>query len=322
MGRLINGTWHTKPQPRDDSGNFQREDSRFRSWVTADGAAGPTGEAGFKAEPGRYHLYVSLACPWAHRALILRKLKGLDDMIGLSVVHWHMGDQGWTFQSGPGVISDPNCNADYLHQVYTAANPDYTGKVTVPVLWDKQENTIVNNESAEIIRMFNTAFDEVGAKPGDYYPEDLRPQIDSVNARVYDAINNGVYKCGFATTQSAYDHAADALFAELDAVEDRLARQRYLAGEQLTEADIRLFTTLVRFDPVYHVHFKCSRKRLIEYPAMWGLARELFQLPGVSETINFDHIRQHYYTSHEDVNPTGIVAQMPTMDWRAPHGRG
>lgn len=322
MGMLIDGVWHDKPQPRNDSGAFDRAASQFRNWITADGSPGPSGDGGFKAEAGRYHLYVSLACPWAHRTLIMRAFKGLEDMIGVSVVHWHMGESGWTFQVAPGTVPDPIHNAEHMHEIYTAADPDYTGKVTVPTIWDRERKTIVNNESAEIIRMFNSAFDGIGARDGDYYPAALRAEIDRINDRVYDAVNNGVYKCGFATAQSAYDQAAEALFAELNALEDLLSQRRYLAGDQLTEADIRLFTTLVRFDPVYHFHFKCSQKRLIEYPNLWGFTREIFQMPGVSETVNFEHIRKHYFTSHGDVNPTGIVAQMPQMDFYAPHGRG
>jgi putative glutathione S-transferase len=322
MGMLVDGEWQEKPQPTDGSGSFKREDAKFRNWVTADGAPGPHGEGGFKAEPGRYHLYVSLACPWAHRTLIMRTFKGLEEMIDLSVVHWHMGEGGWAFRDGPGVISDPIHDADYMHQVYTAAASDYTGKVTVPTLWDKEKGTIASNESSEIIRMFNSAFDRVGARDGDYYPEDLRGEIDRVNDRVYHDINNGVYKCGFAKSQEAYDTAATALFDALDWVEGLLGERRYLAGDRFTEADIRLFTTLIRFDPVYHVHFKCNRRRLTEYPNLWGFTREVYQMPGVAETVDFDHIRRHYYTSHESVNPTGIVAQMPAMDLDAPHGRG
>lgn len=321
MGMLVDGKWQTQPVETDNSGRFVRRESRFRNWVTRDGVPGPTGDGGFKAEPGRYHLYVSYACPWAHRTLIMRKLKGLEDIIGLSVVHWHMGDDGWTFETGIGVVPDKLHNARFLREVYTRADPSYTGRVTVPVLYDARSDTIVNNESAEIIRMFNGAFDEVGARHGDYYPESLRAEIDAINDRVYEAVNNGVYECGFARSQGAYDQAVEELFAELDSLEDILARQHYLAGDTLTEADVRLFTTLVRFDPVYHIHFKCSRHRLIEYDNLYGFTRELYQLPGVSETVNFDHIRRHYYGSHEGVNPTGIVAAMPAMDLQAAHGR-
>lgn len=321
MGMLVDGIWQTKPIETDSSGRFVRRESRFRNWVTRDGSPGPSGDGGFKAEPGRYHLYVSYACPWAHRALIMRKLKALEDAIGVSVVHWHMGEDGWTFVPGPGVVQDKVHGARFLREVYTKADPSYTGRVTVPVLYDKQNDTIVNNESSEIIRMLNSEFDQVGAKGGDYYPKDLQNGIDAVNDRVYNAINNGVYACGFARSQAAYDQAAEQLFAELDSLEDTLGRQRYLAGDTFTEADIRLFTTLIRFDPVYHIHFKCSRHRLVEYDNLYGLTREIFQMPGVSETVNFDHIRRHYYGSHDSINPTGIIALMPAMDLYAPHGR-
>jgi putative glutathione S-transferase len=298
-----------------------RKDSAFRNWVTPDGAAGPTGNGGFQAEAGRYHLYVSLACPWAHRTLIMRKLKGLEEMIGLSVVHWRMLEHGWTFEDGPGVVPDPINHAQYLHQVYTAAKPDYTGRVTVPVLWDKRTGTIVNNESAEIIRMFNTAFDRIGAKPGDYYPEDLRAEIDALNARIYDAVNNGVYKAGFATTQQAYEEAVRPLFETLDELDARLSSRRYLCGSRLTEADIRLFTTLVRFDPVYVGHFKCNLRRIADYPHLSAYLRDLYQTAGIAETVNMAHIKGHYYESHRTINPTGIVPLGPILDLDAPHGR-
>ncbi|HZV56225.1 MAG TPA: glutathione S-transferase family protein, partial [Sphingobium sp.] len=274
-----------------------------------------------KAEPGRYHLYVSLACPWAHRVLIMRALKGLDAMLPISVVHWLMAEKGWTFAPGPGVVPDPLHHADYLYEVYVAAQPGYSGRVTVPVLWDKERRTIVNNESAEIIRMLTDAFDAVGAKPGDYYPAALRAQIDAVNARVYDGFNNGVYKAGFATSQTAYDEAVAGVFETLDWIEERLSRQRYLLGGQLTEADIRLLTTLVRFDEVYHGHFKCNRRRIVDYPNVWGFTREMFQLPGVAATVNMAHIKHHYYESHRTINPTGIVPIGPAPDFMAPHGR-
>lgn len=322
MGLLIDGKWHDQWYDTESSGGrFIRSESQFRNWITADGSAGPSGEGGFRAEPGRYHLYVSLACPWAHRTLIMRVLKGLEDMISLSVVHWLMREDGWTFAEGPGVIPDNLNNAKYLHQVYTAAQTDYSGRVTVPILWDKQQGIIVNNESSEIIRILTGAFDAVGAKPGDYYPEELRGEIDAVNARVYDGVNNGVYKAGFATSQSAYDEAVAQVFDTLDWLEERLSRQRYLVGGQLTEADIRLFTTLVRFDEVYHGHFKCNRRRIVDYPNVWAFTREMFQLPGVAATVNMEHIKRHYYESHDTINPTGIVPVGPAPDFSAPHGR-
>jgi glutathionyl-hydroquinone reductase len=322
MGMLIDGTWSDVGyDTASTGGRFVREESAFRSWVTADGRPGPSGAGGFKAEPGRYHLYVSRACPWAHRTLIMRALKGLDDMISLSVVHWIMGENGWTFEDGPGVIPDGINHAAFVHQVYTHADPAYTGRATVPILWDKQTGTIVSNESANILRMFNTAFDGVGAVPGDYYPEPLHPEIDALNARIYDTLNNGVYKAGFATTQKAYDEAIVPLFATLDFLETRLSSRRYLLGEALTEADIRLFTSLVRFDSVYHGHFKCNLKRIVDYPNLWGFTRDIFQLPGVRATVDFDHIKRHYYESHKCINPSGIVPAGPVLDWLAPHHR-
>ncbi len=322
MGMLVDGKWHDSwYDTAATGGRFVRSDSQFRSWITADGSAGPTGEGGFKAEPGRYHLYVSLACPWAHRVLVMRALKGLEEMISVSVVHWLMAEDGWTFADGPGVVADPVNKALFLRDVYTAAEPRYSGRVTVPVIWDRQRGTIVSNESSEIIRMLTRAFDGVGAKPGDYYPDALRAGIDAVNDRVYDGLNNGVYKAGFATSQSAYDEAVKGVFETLDWLEERLSRQRYLAGHQLTEADIRLFTTLVRFDEVYHGHFKCNHRRIVDYPNLWAFTREMFQLPGVGKTVNFDHIKGHYYQSHRTINPTGIVPVGPSPDFLAPHGR-
>ena len=290
--------------------------------MTADGSAGPTGEPGFKAEAGRYHLYVSLACPWAHRTLIFRALKGLEEIVSLSVVHPHMGKRGWTFESGPGVVPDEVNGADCLHEVYRAADPKFTGRVTVPVLWDRETSTIVSNESSEIIRMFNSAFDGVGARENDFYPEGLRAAIDVVNARVYETLNNGVYKCGFAKKQSAYDEAFSALFDTMEWLDERLSRQRYLAGDRLTEADWRLWTTLVRFDPVYFGHFKVNRRRLVDYADLWAYARELYQVPGVAQTVDMHHIKHHYYGSHPDVNPSGIVPLGPAIDFEQPHGRG
>ena len=322
MGQLIEGVWSGRHQPPSKDGRFVRVETQFRNWITADGSPGPTGEGGFEAEPGRYHLYVSLACPWAHRTLIMRKLKSLEDAIGVSVVHWLIADQGWEFKEGPGATGDRLYGLDYLHQLYTRAKPDYTGRVSVPVLWDTERKTIVNNESAEIIRMLNSAFDQVGAKGPDYYPERLRGEIDAVNHEVYEHVNNGVYKSGFARSQEAYDEAVTALFDTLDQLDQRLSRQRYLAGDRITEADLRLFTTLARFDPVYVGHFKCNLRRLVDYPHLWPYARELYQHPGIAQTVDFFHIKQHYYGSHETVNPTGIVPKGPLIDWDEPHGRG
>lgn len=322
MGLLVEGKWQDQwYDTKSSGGRFQREDAGFRNWVTADGSAGPSGVGGFKAEPNRYHLYVSLACPWAHRTTIYRKLKGLEDMVSLSVVHPFMGDKGWTFAAGEGVIADPLHDADYAYEIYVAAKPDYTGRVTVPILWDKKTNTIVSNESSEIIRMFNTAFDEVGARAGNFLPAERLAEIDEINDRVYTAVNNGVYKAGFATTQAAYEEAVTALFEALDMLEARLSQQRYLVGQTITEADWRLFTTLVRFDSVYFGHFKCNIRRIIDYPNLWGYLRELYQVPGVAETVNMTHIKQHYYSSHANINPTRIVPVGPAIDFHSPHQR-
>ena len=301
--------------------NSCAENSQFRNWVTPDGAAGASGEGGFRAEPGRYHLYVSLACPWAHRTLIVRRLKGLESIVGVSVVHWLMREDGWTFAETPGATGDRLFGSRYLHEIYTRAEPGYSGRVTVPVLWDLERGAIVNNELSEIIRMLNSAFDRCGAAPGDFYPVALRAEIDRINARVYATANNGVYRAGFATTQAAYDEAVTELFASLDWVEGLLGTRRYLAGDRVTEADWRLFTTLVRFDPVYHGHFKCNLRRLVDYPNLWNYTRELYQWPGVAETVDFTHIKGHYYGSHATINPTGIVPKGPILDFSAPHGR-
>jgi glutathionyl-hydroquinone reductase len=323
MGRLVDGKWHDVWYETGSSDDrFVRRDAQFRSWVTPDGEPGPSGEGCFVAEPGRYHLYVSLACPWAHRTLIFRKLKGLEDMIGVSVVHWLMREHGWTFADTPGATGDKLHGAEYLHETYVRAAPGYSGRVTVPALWDRQTGTIVSNESSEIIRMLNSAFDSVGAAPGDYYSIALRPEIDRINARVYPTVNSGVYRAGFATTQAAYDEAVAELFASLDWLEGVLAQRRYLAGDQVTEADWRLFTTLLRFDQVYHGHFKCNLRRLVDYPNLWAYTRELYQWPGVAETVDFAHIKGHYYASHATINPTGIVPAGPIVDFAAPHGRG
>ncbi len=303
------------------NGEFVRRDTTFRNWVTADGSPGPSGRGGFAAEPGRYRLYVSLACPWAHRTLILRKLKGLEDAVPVSVVHPLMPAESWKFGEYPGATPDPEIGAEYLHELYMLAQPGFDGVVTVPVLWDREQRVIVNNESAEIIRMLNSAFDEFASSDADYYPAALRGEIDAINGVVYDNVNNGVYRCGFATSQQAYDRAFERLFKTLDDLESRLARERYLVGGQVTEADWRLFPTLVRFDPVYHGHFKCNRRRLIDYPNLWAYARELYQLPGIAGTVNLDHIKTHYYGSHRSLNPSGIVPRGPEIDFTTPHGR-
>ena len=324
MGQLIDGKWHRESlEALAKSGEFERKASSFRNWVTPDGAPGPSGEGGFRAASGRYHLYVSYACPWAHRTLIFRELKGLTDHIGLSVVHPEMLEDGWSFRTDfPGATGDTLLGKDYLHEVYTSADPEATTRVTVPVLWDRERETIVSNESAEIIRMMNSAFDGLTDNTEDYYPEPLRPRIDEINDRVYDTVNNGVYKAGFATAQSAYDKAAEALFDSLDWIEGLLADNRYLAGDRITEADWRLFTTLIRFDTVYHGHFKCNRRRIVDYPNMWGYLRELYQWPGVAGTVHLDHIARHYYYSHDSINPHRIVPVGPDLDLDAPHGRG
>lgn len=322
MGLLIEGVWHDQwYDTKSTGGHFVRKAAQFRNWVTADGSPGTTGKGGFKAEAGRYHLYVSYACPWAHRTLIFRTLKGLENMVSLSVVNWLMDVQGWTFEPGEGVIPDKINKAQFLSEVYTKADPTYSGRVTVPILWDQQTEAIVNNESSEIIRMFNSAFDGVGALGGDYYPEALRDEIDAFNERIYDTVNNGVYKAGFATSQEAYEEAVQALFETLDWLEERLSHQQYLCGEHLTEADWRLFTTLVRFDPVYVGHFKCNLRRLVDYPNLWDYVRELAQIPKVADTVNFGHIKRHYYQSHKTINPSGIVPVGPKIDFRQPHTR-
>lgn len=323
MGHLIDGEWSKEWYDTTKTGGaFKRDTSRFRNWVTADGSAGPSGEGGFKAEAGRYHLYVSLACPWAHRTLIFRALKGLEEMIDVSVVHPEMLDEGWTFATNfEGATGDKLHGAKFMRDVYTRADPKISGRVTVPVLWDKSREAIVSNESAEIIRMFNSAFNELTGNTDDYYPEALRSEIDAVNERVYDAVNNGVYKSGFATTQEAYEAGVYPLFEALDWLEERLSGQRYLMGDQLTEADWRLFTTLVRFDSVYHLHFKCNRRRIVDYPALWAYTRDLYQHPGVAGTVNLDHIVRHYHYSHDTINPNRIIPINPELDFNAAHGR-
>ncbi|HFI0794898.1 TPA: glutathione S-transferase family protein [Streptococcus suis] len=316
MGLLQDGKWVDQwYDTKSTGGKFIRSVTQFRNWITPDGQASPTEEGGFKAESGRYHLYISLACPWASRTLIMRKLKGLEDHISLSVVHPLMLENGWTFEDGPGVIKDILFNSDYLYQVYLKADPHYTGRVTVPVLWDKKTNTIVSNESAEIMRMFNTAFNDITGNHDDYYPEHLQDEIDTMNDFVYPNINNGVYKAGFSTSQAVYEKEVNNLFAALDKLEEHLADKNYLVGNQLTEADLRLFTTLVRFDPVYFGHFKCNIKSLVDYPNLWNYTKRIYNHAGIAETVDFDHIKQHYYGSHKTINPTGIVPVGPDLDW-------
>ncbi|MFW5680076.1 MAG: glutathione S-transferase family protein [Pseudomonadota bacterium] len=316
MGLLVDGVWHDRGYDTDATGGrFVRQESRFRHWVTADGRPGPSGEGGFAAEPDRYHLYVSLACPWAHRTLIVRRLKGLESLIGVSVVHWHMAEEGWSFARTAGATGDRLYGLGHLHELYTRADPRCCGRVTVPVLWDRRRETIVNNESAEIIRMLTRAFDDVGAAAGDFYPTALRAQIDRWNARIYEDVNNGVYRAGFATSQAAYDEAVTALFACLDELEAHLATRTFLVGEQLTEADIRLWTTLVRFDPVYVGHFKCNLRRIVDYPRLQAYLARLHALTGFGDTTDFDHIKRHYYVSHTALNPTGIVPVGPKLSF-------
>lgn len=323
MGLLIDGVWRDQwYETAENKGEFVRTESTFRHWVTPDGEPGATGKGGFPGEAGRYHLYVSYACPWAHRTLIFRSLKGLTGLVDVSAVHWRMGESGWTFEpDDDGIVSDKLGGASRLSEIYLKAEPKMTGRVTVPVLWDKQGETIVSNESSEIIRMFNSAFDEAGANAEDYYPESLRDDIDSMNARIYETVNNGVYRAGFATSQSAYEGAVTALFETLDVLEQRLSQSRFLHGCSPLESDWRLFPTLVRFDSVYAGHFKCNLRRLIDYPNLWAYTRDLYQWPGIAETINFGHNKRHYYISHERINPTGIVPIGPSIDWNEPHSR-
>lgn len=314
MGILVDGVWQEDNLIKNkEDGKFIRPDSAFRDWITTDGSPGPEGQKASPAEKGRYHLYVSLACPWAHRTLITRVLKGLEDMISVSVVHWHMGAQSWNFEDAPGVVADPVMNAQFLHQIYTLAKPGMSGKVTVPVLFDKKERTIINNESSEIIRIFNEAFDDLGALPGHYYPAPLRGEIDEINERIYHTLNNGVYKCGFATTQEAYEEAYVPLFETLDFLEEELSQSDYLVGNQLTEADIRLFTTLIRFDSVYYSHFKCNKKRIQDYPNLHRFVERFMSNQKIAATVNFHHIKHHYYGSHKQINPSGIVPHGPDV---------
>jgi putative glutathione S-transferase len=322
MGLLVDGKWHDVwYDTKASKGRFVRSEAPFRNWVTPDGSAGPSGRGGFRAEPNRYHLYVAFACPWAHRTLIMRKLKGLESSIGVSAVNSYMGEQGWTFAPGPETIADSVNRVEKLYELYTLADPTYSGRATIPILWDKHERTIVSNESSEIVRMLNSAFDAVGANRNDYYPEELRVEIDELNAFIYPNLNNGVYRAGFATTQEAYEEAATGLFAALERLEGRLATRRYLTGARFTEADIRLFTTLIRFDPVYHGHFKCNRRRIVDYPNLWGFVRDIYQMPGIAETIHIDFIKRHYYGSHANLNPSRIVPIGPDLNYDTPHGR-
>lgn len=324
MGQLVNGKWQdTWYDTSSTGGKFVRSTAKFRSWITSDGSAGPSGDGGFKAESGRYHLYVSLACPWAHRTLIFRALKGLQDHIDVSVVHPDMLSEGWEFRTDfSGATGDRLYGLPYARDIYLKADPEISGRVTVPILWDTERETIVSNESAEIIRMFNSAFDGITDNTLDFWPKDLRAEIEPVNERIYDTVNNGVYKAGFATSQEAYDSAVHPLFSSLDWLDERLGQTRYLMGDRVTEADWRLFTTLIRFDPVYHLHFKCNRARIVDYPNLWGYLRELYQWPGVAETVNFDHIVRHYHYSHDTINPNRIIPINPVLNLETPHGRG
>jgi putative glutathione S-transferase len=321
MGMLIDGKWTDDDQFRNKDGKFVRPESIYRGWVTADGSVGPAGDAGFKAEPGRYHLYVTHNCPWAYRTVMFRKLKGLEDIVSIAIGGASDKDEGWTFNDEPGSVPDTVNSIHRLHEVYTKAAPDYTGRVTVPTLWDKKEQTIVNNESSEIIRMFNSAFDNVTGNNNDYYPEELRSEIDAINEVVYSNVNNGVYRTGFAASQEAYEEAFDRLFNTLDELDERLGKQRYLVGDRLTEADWRLFSTLLRFDMVYYGHFKCNKKHVYEYSNLWNFTLELYQHPGIAEVTNFDHIKRGYYGLMPRVNPLGIVAKGPDIDFNQAHDR-
>ncbi|MEP2028334.1 MAG: glutathione S-transferase family protein [Paracoccaceae bacterium] len=323
MGLLVDGKWHdTWYETKSTGGAFKRDAAKFRNWITADGNAGPSGIGGFPAASGRYHLYVSYACPWAHRTLIFLKLKELENHITVSVVHPDMLTMGWTFKrDDQGATGDTLYDLDFAHNIYTKADPMFSGRVTVPILWDKEQETIVSNESSEIIRMFNSAFDGITGNAEDFWPARLRDAIAPVNNRIYDTLNNGVYKCGFATTQAAYDAAIVPLFDTLGWLEERLGQRRYLMGDDVTEADWRLFTTLVRFDPVYHLHFKCNRRRIVDYFNLWEYVRELYQWPGVAATVNMAHIVRHYHYSHDSINPHRIIPINPVLDYNAPPNR-
>ncbi len=324
MGQLVDGVWHDVwYDTKSTGGAFKRSTAKFRNWITADGSAGESGEGGFEAQSGRYHLYVSYACPWAHRTLIFRALKGLENHITVSAVHPYMLSGGWTFETDfDDATGDTLYGLPFARDIYTKSDPHISGRVTVPILWDKQRETIVSNESSEIIRMFNSAFDGITGNTDDYWPADLRDAMAPVNDRIYDTVNNGGYKAGFATSQAAYDAAVGPLFDTLDWLEDRLSQGRYLMGDRLTEADWRLWTTLIRFDPVYHLHFKCNRKRIVDYPNLWAFTRELYQMDGVAGTVKMDHIVHHYHYSHETINPHRIIPVNPDLDYFAPHDRG
>ena len=322
MGRLENGVWIDQwHNTKETKGRYVRKPSIFRNWITVDGEAGPTGKGGYLAEKDRYHLYISWACPWAHRTLIFRAIKGLENMISISVVNAIMRSKGWTFDDGYGVIPDNINHSKYLYEVYLKEDNTYSGRVTVPLLWDKKTSTIVNNESADIIRMFNSAFDNIGAKEGDYYPDSLRDKIDNMNDFIYQNINNGVYRSGFATTQDAYDEAIETLFFGLDELDNILSKQRYLVGNIITEADWRLLPTLLRFDSVYHGHFKCNKRKLKEYNNLFNYAKELYQFPGISNTYDDKYSKEHYYGSHETINPSGVIAHGPEFEFDTPHNR-
>ena len=324
MGQLVDGVWHDVWYDTGKSGGaFERSTSSFRNWITADGSPGPSGIGGFKAESGRYHLYVSYACPWAHRTMIFRQIKELADHISFDVVHPDMLSDGWTFATDDaGATGDRQFGLPFVRDIYLRAYPNISGRVTVPILWDKQQNTIVSNESSEIIRMFNSAFNGLTGNDLDFYPPALQADIEPINGRIYDTFNNGVYRCGFSTTQAAYNAAVVPLFETLDWLEDHLASNRYLMGHQLTEADWRLFPTLARFDSVYHLHFKCNQKRIIDYPNLWAYTRELYQYDGISDTVNMQHTIRHYHYSHDTINPNRIIPINPILDWHLPHGRG
>lgn len=323
MGQLVDGVWRDEwYDTKSTGGAFKRSTAAFRNWITADGAPGPSGEGGFKAESGRYHLYVSLACPWAHRTLIFRQLKGLVPHIDISVVHPDMLSDGWTFETDQhGATGDKLFGLPFARDIYLRADPKISGRVTVPILWDRTRDMIVSNESSEIIRMFNGAFNTITGNTSDYWPTQLHDAIDEVNERIYHTVNNGVYKAGFATSQDAYNAAVGPLFDTLDWLEKRLSTRRFLMGGDVTEADWRLFTTLIRFDPVYHLHFKCNKRRIVDYPNLWGYTRDLYQFEGVAETVGMQHIVRHYHYSHETINPNRIIPVNPDLDYMAPHGR-
>ena len=324
MGQLVDGVWHDVWYDTGKSGGaFERSTSSFRNWITADGSPGPSGTGGFKAESGRYHLYVSYACPWAHRTMIFRQIKELADHISFDVVHPDMLSDGWTFATDDaGATGDRQFGLPFVRDIYLRADPNISGRAAVPILWDKQKNTIVSNESSEIIRMFNSAFNGLTDNDLDFYPPALQADIELINGRIYDTFNNGVYRCGFSTTQAAYNAAVVPLFETLNWLEDHLASNRYLMGHQLTEADWRLFPTLTRFDSVYHLHFKCNQKRIIDYPNLWAYTRELYQYDGISDTVNMQHTIRHYHYSHDTINPNRIIPINPILDWHLPHGRG